>query len=171
MIRILVPVSDSACALAAVRHAIFRFHEGSLSEVVLLNVQPPLEHTRASAFHSLAALREQECRDGESALARASALLEESGVPYTAIVGVGEPCRAINATAESMHCEAIVIGASPWNRFQAWLGSGLLVRLIRKASVPVTVVHFPDLPGTPDSQPGRPGTRLLPGRPKLIVYP
>ena len=82
MIKILVPVDGTECALNALRHAAFLAREGGRSEVVLLNVQAPLERGRASAFHSLAALREQERRDGESALATACELLDEAGVRY-----------------------------------------------------------------------------------------
>ena len=40
--KVLVLADDSEPALRAVRHAAFLFKEGAVSQVVLLNVQPPL---------------------------------------------------------------------------------------------------------------------------------
>lgn len=140
MIKILVPVDGTECALNALRHAAFLAREGGRSEVVLLNVQAPLERGRASAFHSLTALREQERRDGESALATACELLDEAGVRYSTLIGLGHTARTIVSAAEDNSCDSIVMGASLWSQIKAAVGGGLPAQVIRRASVPVTVV-------------------------------
>ncbi len=56
MLKLLVPVSRSARSLQAVRHAAFLYTERCASEVVLVNVQPPLESTRLEAFYSLSTI-------------------------------------------------------------------------------------------------------------------
>jgi nucleotide-binding universal stress UspA family protein len=112
MVKILVPVDGSADALAAVRHAAFLFREGSVSEVVLFNVQPALEDGRASAFHSLAHLREYERRQGETALARACEILDDSGVQYSTLIGLGGTASSIASAEESLECDGIVLGVS-----------------------------------------------------------
>ncbi|WP_019449229.1 universal stress protein [Cupriavidus sp. BIS7] len=170
MIKILVPVNGSACALSAVRHAAFLYRESSVAEVVLLNVQPPLEHTRASAFHSLAELREQESREGESALELASNILDDSGVRYTAMIGVGSPARAIASAAESMNCDGIVIGVNLWTQIKACFGGGLAASVMRKTSVPVTVVKAAGTGGAALGMPLSPAPHPH-ARPALVVYP
>jgi len=170
MIKILVPVDGSACALAAVRHAAFLYRESSVAEVVLLNVQPPLEHTRASAFHSLAELREQESREGESALEQAINILDDSGVRYTPMIGVGTPARAISGAAESMSCDGIVIGVSLWSQIKACFGGGLAASVMRKTSVPVTVVKSAGA-GSAATAVARSPAPHPHSRPALVVYP
>ena len=46
MLKLLVPVGHSPRSLQAVRHATFLYRERCASEIVLINVQPPLEATR-----------------------------------------------------------------------------------------------------------------------------
>ncbi|WER49857.1 universal stress protein [Cupriavidus sp. WKF15] len=170
MIKILVPVDGSECALAAVRHAAFLFREGSISEVVLLNVQAPLERSRASAFHSFAELREYECRQGESALSRACEILEDSGVRYSAIIGLGNAARTIASAAASTQCDSIVMGASLWSQIKACIGGGLPAKVMRRTSVPVTVVKSSRAAGTIDLPRPAASPRQHP-RPQLVVYP
>ena len=140
MIKILVPVDGSECALAAVRHAAFLFREGSISEAVLLNVQAPLERSRASAFHSFAELRAYECRQGESALARACEILEDADVRFSAIIGLGSAASTIASAAASTRCDSIVMAASLGTQIKAYVGGGLPAKVMRRTSVPVTVV-------------------------------
>jgi Universal stress protein family len=79
MLKLLVPVNGSRHALDAVRHAAFLCQDRCASDIVLLNVQAPLEGGRASAYHSLEALRQLEEQDGEAALRQARAILDDAG--------------------------------------------------------------------------------------------
>jgi len=89
MLKLLVPVNGSRHALDAVRHAAFLCQDRCASDIVLLNVQAPLEGGRASAYHSLEALRQLEEQDGEAALRQARAILDDAG---GALRGA-DPCR------------------------------------------------------------------------------
>ena len=171
MIKILVPVDGSKCALDAVRHVAFLFREaGGCSEVVLLNVQAPLERGRASAFHSLVSLRECERRDGESALAQACDILEDSGVRYSAIIGLGHTAKTIVSAATATQCDSIVMGVSLWSQIKAYFGAGLPAKIIRKASVPVTIVKSSRAAGAAINAwlPQQQHTHV---RPQLVDYP
>lgn len=172
MIKILVPVDGSACALAAVRHAAFLYREGGVAEVVLLNVQPALERSRAGAFHSLERLRGIECSEGEAALSVARDILDDSGVPYTAIIGLGGIAQVIAQTAEGNDCDEIVLGVGLWSRIKSCFGGGLPAGVMRRTAVPLTVVKA----GGPAAEPAR--DARLPARqkhacqpPRLVVYP
>jgi len=169
MIRLLVPVDGSEAAVAAVRHAAFLFREGSVEEVVLLNVQEPLEQGRPAAFHSLAELRELERRQGEWALNRACDILDDSEVRYSAVIGVGAIVPTIARAAEVNRCDGIVLATTFWSRLKACFGGGLPARLMRRTPVPVTMVRAPHTAGRTD------GGGLGPGRrhahPPVVVYP
>lgn len=82
MLKLLVPVGQSQRSLQAVRHAAFLYHERCASEVVLVNVQPPLESTRLEAFHSLAKLRqiEHDFRKANSPKPSASSRTQTSNI-------------------------------------------------------------------------------------------
>jgi len=170
MIKILVPVDGSAYALAAVRHAAFLFREHSVSEVVLFNVQPALEESRASAFHSLADLRECERRGGEAALARACEILDDSGVRYSALIGLGKTASSIASAAESLQCDGIVLGVSLWSQIKACFGGGLPAKIVRRTSVPVTVVKSSGSADT-STEFRQMQPRLTHPHPRMVVYP
>jgi nucleotide-binding universal stress UspA family protein len=143
MITLLIPVDGSEASAAAARHAAFLFREGSVARVVLLNVQESLEHGRTAAFHSLVDQRELARRLGESELNEARDILEDSGVAYTAVIGVGDMVPMILRAAEASHCDGIVLGTTFWSRMNACFGGGLPARLMRRARVPVTLVRAP----------------------------
>lgn len=143
MIKILVPVDGSECALAAVRHAAFLYREGSVAEIVLVNVRPPLERSRARAFHSLQRLRDVESRGGEAALCEAQEILEDSGAPYVPIIALGPVAQAIARLAEEHNCDGIVLGLGLWSRIKSCVGGGLPAGVMRRTSLPLTVVKAP----------------------------
>ncbi|WP_164252379.1 universal stress protein, partial [Stenotrophomonas maltophilia] len=79
---------------------------------VLLNVQTPIEGGRASAYHSLQALREIEEQSGEEALRRARAILDDAGAHYVAQVRIGRVAETIAQTAAANQCDMIVMGSA-----------------------------------------------------------
>lgn len=167
MIKLLVAVDGSNSSLWAVRHAAFLYSEGSVSKIVLLNVQAPIEHGRACAYHSLAKLREQERKQGEAALARASEILDDSGVDYAAQIGVGSTANTILNAAQVCQCDGIVLGLSAWSRVLALVGAGTPAKIMRRSRVPVTLVNAPHA-GIPSTV-YQPRTSHV--RPTLVVYP
>jgi nucleotide-binding universal stress UspA family protein len=144
MLKLLVPVDQSARALQAVRHAVFLYRERCASEVVLINVQPPLETSRLEAFYPLAKLRELEEARAQKAIERARAILEDAGVTYSVEVRTGPLVSTIAKCAVQCGCDEIVITAPRTDLFHAALRlvrSGVLDGLLRSARVPVTAVR------------------------------
>lgn len=169
MIKLLVAVDDSDSSLWAVRHAAFLYREGSVSQIVLLNVQAPIEHGKASAYHSLAELRERERKEGEAALARAAEILDDSGVDYVAQIGIGSPANTILNAAQACQCDGIVLGLSAWARVLALAGAGTPAKVMRRSRVPVTLVNAPHAQVPSEFTVHRPRTSHAP--PALVVYP
>jgi nucleotide-binding universal stress UspA family protein len=143
MIKLLVPVGHSTRSLQAVRHAAFLYNERCASQIILVNVQAPLEATRLEAFHPLSRLRELENRDARAALERAKRILDDAGVPYSVELRVGPLATTIVHCAEQNDCDEIVVAAPRADLFHAiarLVHPSVLQRLVRVSRVPVTAV-------------------------------
>ncbi|WP_186182679.1 universal stress protein [Burkholderia gladioli] len=144
MLKLLVPVGHSPRALQAVRHAAFLYRERCASEVVLVNVQPPLGGSRADAFHTHRELDEIGRAAAEHDLAAAITILRDAGAHYSLTMKFGATADAIARCALEHRCDEIVLTAPRRNPLH-WLarvfGLGLHDRLLRLTKLPVTAVH------------------------------
>ncbi|RWA53625.1 universal stress protein [Cupriavidus sp. UYMSc13B] len=140
MLRLLVPVNGSEHALDAVRHAAHMFLDHCVSDIVLLNVQEPLELGRAAAFHSVSALKDLSKKQGEAALKAARGILDDAGAKYVAEIKVGAVAKTIAACAATNRCDGIVMGTAGRSLVGALVAGRLSNKLIRISSVPVTLV-------------------------------
>ncbi|MEK6420328.1 MAG: universal stress protein [Burkholderia gladioli] len=144
MLKLLVPVGHSPRALQAVRHAAFLYRERCASEVVLLNVQPPLGGSRGDAFHTHRELDQIVRAAARHDLAAAIEILRDAGVQHSVTMCFGATADAIARSALEHHCDEIVLTAprrDPLHRLARLLGFGLHDRLMRLTRVPVTAVH------------------------------
>ncbi|MGV2289997.1 universal stress protein [Trinickia sp. YCB016] len=144
MLKILVPVSRSSRSLQAVRHAAFLYSERCASEIVLMNVQPPLESTRLEAFYPLSKLRSLENSYAHAALSRAEHILKDAGVKYSVSIQVGPLVPTIAECAEQTGCDEILLAAprnDPLHTFFNFFSHSVLARLLRISRVPVTAVR------------------------------
>jgi len=144
MLKILVPVSRSARSLQAVRHAAFLYRERCASEIVLVNIQPPLEATRLEAFYPLSKLRSLETGSARDALSRAEQILKDSGARYSVMIQIGPLVPTIVECAEQTGCDEILL-AAPRNdllhTIVQFFHHSVLERLVRISRVPVTAVR------------------------------
>jgi len=144
MLKLLVPVGHSPRSLQAVRHATFLYRERCASEIVLINVQPPLEATRLEAFHSLSRLQSIEDRFACNDLALAERILREAEVRYSIVKKVGPVADTIAAVAAETGCDEIVVVAprhDPFHRLLSMFRRSVMGRLVRISNVPVTAVR------------------------------
>ncbi len=140
MLRVLVPVNGSQHALDAVRHAAFLYRDHCVSEVVLLNVQEPLEFGRAGAFHSVETLHKLEAAEGEAALREARRILDDAGASYKAQIRFGNVAEMIAQAAAANDCDAIVMGSAARSPIGGLFSGRLSKRLLKMSRVPVTLV-------------------------------
>ena len=140
MLKVLVPVDESEQALRAVRHVASMFKGHRVSQVVLLNVQAPLEQGRACAYRSRETLRRLEEERGEAALRAARSILDDAGASYVAQVRAGEVVPAISQAVAANHCNAIVLGTAGRTALGALMTTRLAHQLVRTSHVPVAVV-------------------------------
>ncbi|WP_175774133.1 universal stress protein [Burkholderia anthina] len=144
MLKLLVPVGHSPRSLQAVRHATFLYRERCTSEIVLINVQPPLEATRLEAFHPLSRLRSIEEQFACDDLAMAEQLLREAGVRYSVVKKVGPVADTIATAAAETGCDEIVVVAprhDPFHTLLSMFRRSMMARLVRISNVPVTAVQ------------------------------
>ena len=144
MLKLLVPVGHSPRSLQAVRHATFLYRERCASEIVLINVQAPLEATRLEAFHPLSRLQSIEDRFACDDLSMAERVLREAGVQYSVVKKVGPVADTIAAVAAETGCDEIVVVAprrDPFHAMLAMFRRSVMDRLVRISNVPVTAVR------------------------------
>ena len=144
MLKLLVPVGHSPRSLQAVRHATFLYRERCASEIVLINVQAPLEATRLEAFHPLSRLRSIEEKFACDDLAMAEQILREAGVRYSVVKKVGPVADTIATVAAEIGCDEIVVVAprhDPFHTLLSMFRRSMMARLVRISNVPVTAVQ------------------------------
>lgn len=144
MLKLLVPVGHSPRALQAVRHAAFLYRERCASEVLLVNVQPPLGGSRGDAFHTHRELDQIGRAAATHDLADAIAILRDAGVLHSVTMQFGATADAIARCALEHGCDEIVVTAprrNPLHWLARLLGFGLHDRLMRLTKVPVTAVQ------------------------------
>lgn len=138
--KILLAVDGSEHSIRAAHHVINAVSGCERHEVVLLNVQEPIDapeirsHMKASEIEAM-----QETRGGD-ALAPVRAVLDAAGAPYTPVVLIGPIAETIVQFATDQGCDKIVMGT----RGLGALGSALLgsvsQQVLQLTHLPVTLV-------------------------------
>ena len=142
--KVLVPVDGSANALRAVRHVAEQFAAGAPLEVHLLTVTVPLSQHIARFFSRRDLGQFQQERAGR-ALGGARLILDRAGVPYSYHIEGGAKAETINATAERIGAQHIVIGTARKNSLTRLVQDSVTSNLLKITRVPVEVV-VGDLP-------------------------
>lgn len=138
--KILLPVDGSEHSARVARHVIQMVHGCADYEVLLLNVQEPIDapelrgHMPAREIDAM-----QESRGGD-AMASARALLDAAGVAYVPEVVLGPVPASIARIAAERRCESIVMGSHGAGTLTSALMGSVTTAVIRLSSCPVTVV-------------------------------
>jgi nucleotide-binding universal stress UspA family protein len=138
--KLLIPVDGSALSLEAVRHALKLSQAGLDVELLLANVQESASLYEMVVAHDPAVLDEVSEGAGLHVLAPAVSLVENSGVPFEAVVARGDPAHTLVELIERHGCDGVVMGAHGKGMVrQALLGS-VTLEMVHAAPVPVTLV-------------------------------
>ena len=87
--RILLPVDGSEHSERVARHAILLAKNSTACEILLLNVQPPVDALEVLGHMPLREIEAMQETRGGDALAPARALLDAAGVAYEPMVVLG----------------------------------------------------------------------------------
>ena len=139
MLKVLIPVDGSANALGAVRHVVAEYRRQHELELHLLNVQPPLSRhvARFIARSDREAWHQDQAR---AALAGASSVLTDAGVPFQTHWCLGRRAEEICRQAVELGAHHIVIGTARKNSITRMLEDSVTNRLLEITPVPVEVV-------------------------------
>ncbi len=132
MTTLLVPVDGSDAANRAVQYAIDLARRWQpAARIELLTVQPATRGDVAM-FLNKKQVKDYQSEEGEKALAGARALLDGTGLDYSAHIGVGQPAGVIAQFEKSLGASQICMGTH---------GSGSVANLVF-GSVAQKVIHL-----------------------------
>ncbi|SEH56952.1 Nucleotide-binding universal stress protein, UspA family [Halopenitus malekzadehii] len=136
--RILVPVDGSDCSNEALQ---FAAEEWPAAELVLLHVINPARSSAGSELGVPGAVEqwyENATTRSETVLSNAAATVDRD---VETLTEVGRPGNTIRDVAEAEDVDAIVIGSHGRTGVSRVLLGSVAEGVVRKASVPVTVVR------------------------------
>jgi nucleotide-binding universal stress UspA family protein len=140
MRRILVPVDGSENSERAIRHAISLFKENPSVELLVLNVQLPIESGLVHQFIGKELIDRYYADEGAAMLASAKQLLDDAGVRYTASVATGHIGETIANYANQQRCDHIVMGTRGMGALKNLVVGSIATKVIHLVEVPVTLV-------------------------------
>ena len=140
MRKALVPVDGSSNAEHAVRHVVALAEVNPSLEVVLLNVQPPIDDWEVRSFLKKEEVEAMEESKGGDALQSARAMLDAAKVRFTPMVLIGPVAETIAKTALEQDCDGIVMGTRGLSAAGSVVLGSIASKVIHLADVPVTLV-------------------------------
>ncbi|WP_148714472.1 universal stress protein [Chitinolyticbacter meiyuanensis] len=141
MIRILLAVDQSDCALRAVEHVIDLAHSGQALSVHVLNVQQPMRSKLSlNRIVSQSTLDRHFLDLGEQALAPAIELLRAARVQATGSVAFGQPAPAIVEHARQGAYDLLVLGCQGQGAWQHFMLGSTAYQVAHLTPCPITLV-------------------------------
>lgn len=138
--KILLAVDGSDHSNRVARHVI-RLVQGCADyQVVLLNVQAPIDAPEILGHMPLREIEAMQETRGGDAMESARALLDAAGVTYQPEVALGDVAENIARRAAETGCDGIVMGTRGAGALRGALMGSVTTEVIRLAECPVTVV-------------------------------
>ncbi len=138
--RILLPVDGSEHSERVARHAILLAKNSTACEILLLNVQPPVDALEVLGHMPLREIEAMQETRGGDALAPARALLDAAGVAYEPMVVLGPVAETIARIASERQCDGIVIGLRGASKIVTVFMGSVARDVFALAPCPVTAV-------------------------------
>ena len=139
--RILLPVDGSEHSERVARHAILLAKNSTACEILLLNVQPPVDALEVLGHMPLREIEAMQETRGGDALVSTRALLDAAGVSHEPMVVLGGPvAETIARIAAERACDVIVLGRQGTGKLAAALMGTVARDVIYLSPCPVTVV-------------------------------
>lgn len=138
--KILLPVDGSDHSIRVTRHVIRLVQSCSQYEVILFNVQLPIDAPEILGHMPVREIEAMQETRGGDAMTSARALLDDAGIAYVPQVAIGPVAENIARLAGERHCDAIVMGTHGAGSLRNALMGSVTTEVIRLAECPVTVV-------------------------------
>lgn len=140
MIKILMPIDGSEYAERAVVQVLDLIKSGATLEIVLLNVQLPIDSGHARMFLTHEELENYRQEEALSALAGVRALLDAAQVPYSHHIAVGHPAEIIVNFAQESQVDKIIMGTHGRGAMLEVLLGSVANEVSQKATIPVFLI-------------------------------
>lgn len=137
--RVLVPIDDSDPARVALEHAITTYPDATI--VALHVVNPSQAMYGGDRAYNYERVVEIEQENADELLETAREIGDEHDVSLTTETVVGVPARSIVEYAEENAVDQIVLGSHGRSGMSRILLGSVAEQVVRRASVPVTVVR------------------------------
>ncbi|MDP2826402.1 MAG: universal stress protein [Sulfuritalea sp.] len=138
--KILLPVDGSEHSDRVARHVIRLVQGCAAYEILLLNVQAPIDAPEVLGHMPLREIEAMQETRGGDAMASARALLDSAGVSYEPEVALGPVAENIARRASAGNFDTIVMGTHGAGALRSALMGSVTTEVIRLAGCPVTVV-------------------------------
>ncbi|WP_459618638.1 universal stress protein [Bordetella sp. 2513F-2] len=140
MLKILVPVDGSECAVRALHEAIRMAKLVGDAELHVLNVQIPIVSGHARMFLNKEDVDAYYESEHKAALDSALPPLEQAGVRYLLAKRLGQYDEEIVEYARSEKCDHIYMGTRGLGAVSGLLLGSVTRKVIHQAEVPITLV-------------------------------
>lgn len=112
-LRLLIPITAAEDSRWGIRYALRLKAEGSLIEVIFLNVGEIITDWQALRFRTQAELARFQSERAQAFIDEASAPLPEQDIPFRGLFRRGDPVFCIPDVAEELDCHQIVLPLPP----------------------------------------------------------
>lgn len=140
MLKALVAVDGSAAALRAVEYAIKLADSCAALELLLLNVQAPVDSWELKSHLRQSEIEAMQESNGGDALAAARQMLDDADIACTPDVAVGPVATTIVAYAASHGCDSIIMGSKGETFPEEIVIGSVAHEVLRLATIPVTFI-------------------------------
>jgi nucleotide-binding universal stress UspA family protein len=139
--KILVPMDGSGAAMRALRQAIALARLGGGGSIHLVHAhEEPLIYGEIAVYVPREKMERLQREHSEGILAAAAAELKSSGIPYTTEVLSGPIGQTIARHAESLDCDAIVMGRHGRTALSNVLVGSVATKVLHASNLPVMLV-------------------------------
>ncbi|MBK7765765.1 MAG: universal stress protein [Sulfuritalea sp.] len=138
--KILLPVDGSEHSERVARHAILLARNCIVCEILLLNVQPPVDAPEVRGHMPLSEIEAMQQTRGGDAMASTRALLDAAGVKYVPEVALGPVAETIAHIANERQCDEIVMGLRGAGKLVTVFMGSVARDVFALAHCPVTAV-------------------------------
>ena len=138
--KILLAVDGSDHSDRVARHVVRLVQGCSDYQVILLNVQAPVDAPELLSHMPVAEVEAMQETRGGDAMAASRAVLEKAGVACVPEVALGPVAESIARHAREASCDMIVMGSHGAGSFTSAMMGSVAADVVRLAHCPVTVV-------------------------------
>ncbi|TNF62303.1 MAG: universal stress protein [Burkholderiales bacterium] len=141
MLKLLIPVDGSPCAMLAVRHALELVGHGLKARFVLVNVQEPANLYEVMVAHDPVVLQQVSEAAAQDLMLPAQELLQAAGQQVeTVSAASGNVVPALLEAIEVHGCHGVIMGSHGAGGFKAAVLGSVSAEMASSAPVPVTLV-------------------------------